>query len=61
MIEQHYLYFTTCHYWRPELMKQYPRMLQDRGVEGFLVLNTNVEFETHLPTVAALAIKPGRR
>jgi LacI family transcriptional regulator len=59
LIEQHYLYFTTCHYWRPELMKQYPRMLQDRGVEGFLVLNTNVEFETHLPTVAVSGHKTG--
>ncbi len=59
LIEQHYLYFTTCHYWRPELMKEYPRMLQDRGVEGFLVLNTNVEFETHLPTVAISGHKTG--
>jgi LacI family transcriptional regulator len=52
LLEKQYLYFTTCHYWRPQLMKEYPRMLQDRGVEGFLVLNTNVEFETRLPTVA---------
>jgi len=59
LIEQRYLYFTTCHYWRPELMKEYPRMLQDRGVEGFLVLNTNVEFETHLPTVAVSGHKTG--
>jgi DNA-binding LacI/PurR family transcriptional regulator len=59
LIEKRYLYFTTCHYWRPELMKEYPRMLQDRGVEGFLVLNTNVEFETHLPTVAVSGHKTG--
>jgi DNA-binding LacI/PurR family transcriptional regulator len=59
LLEKHYLYFTTCHYWRPELMKAYPRMLQDRGVEGFLVLNTNVEFETHLPTVAVSGHKTG--
>jgi DNA-binding LacI/PurR family transcriptional regulator len=52
LIEKQFLYFTTCHYWRPQLMKDYPRMLEDRGVEGFLVLNTNVEFETRLPTVA---------
>jgi len=59
LIEKRYLYFTTCHYWRPELMQQYPRLLQDRGVEGFLVLNTNVEFETRLPTVAVSGHKTG--
>ena len=59
LIEKHFLYFTTCHYWRPQLMKDYPRMLEDRGVEGFLVLNTNVEFETHLPTVAVSGHKTG--
>ncbi|AXC10798.1 Maltose operon transcriptional repressor MalR, LacI family [Acidisarcina polymorpha] len=59
LLEKHFLYFTTCHYWRPELMKDYPRMLQDRGVEGLLVLNTNVEFESHLPTVAVSGHKTG--
>ena len=59
LIEKHFLYFTTCHYWRPQLMKNYPRMLEDRGVEGFLLLNTNVEFETHLPTVAVSGHKTG--
>ncbi len=59
LLEKQYLYFTTCHYWRPQLMKEYPRMLQDRGVEGFLVLNTNVEFDTHLPTVAVSGHKMG--
>jgi LacI family transcriptional regulator len=59
LIEKRYLYFTACHYWRPELMQEYPRMLQDRGVEGFLVLNTNVEFDTHLPTVAVSGHKTG--
>jgi DNA-binding LacI/PurR family transcriptional regulator len=59
LLDKQYLYFTTCHYWRPQLMKEYPRMLEDRGVEGFLVLNTNVEFETHLPTVAVSGHKTG--
>jgi DNA-binding LacI/PurR family transcriptional regulator len=59
LLEKQYLYFTTCHYWRPQLMKDYPRMLEDRGVEGFLVLNTNVEFETHLPTVTVSGHKTG--
>jgi DNA-binding LacI/PurR family transcriptional regulator len=59
LIEKRFLYFTTCHYWQPQLMRDYPRMLQDRGVEGFLVINTNVEFETHLPSVTVSGHKTG--
>jgi len=59
LVEKNYLYFTTCHYWRPQLMNDYPRMLEDRGVEGFLLLNTNVEFDTHLPIVAVSGHKTG--
>jgi LacI family transcriptional regulator len=51
LVEKHYLYFTTCHHWQPELMASYPKMLQDRGVEGFLLLNTNVDFEPHVTNV----------
>ena len=59
LTQKKYLFFTACHYWQPELMKGYPRMLQDRGVEGFLMLNTNVDFDTYLPTVAVSGHKTG--
>ena len=36
----HYFYFTACHDWKPELIEQYPRMLVERSVDGFLLLNT---------------------
>ncbi len=36
----HYFYFTACHDWKKELMEQYPRMLVERAVDGFLLLNT---------------------
>jgi LacI family transcriptional regulator len=36
----HYFYFTACHDWKPELIEQYPRMLVERAVDGFLLLNT---------------------
>jgi LacI family transcriptional regulator len=52
LLEKHYLYITACHHWRPELMSSYPVMLRDRGVEGFLLLNTNVDFQSGLPVVA---------
>lgn len=36
----HYFYFTACHDWQKELIEQYPRMLVERAVDGFLLLNT---------------------
>ena len=36
----HYFYFTACHDWKKELIEDYPRMLVERAVDGFLLLNT---------------------
>jgi DNA-binding LacI/PurR family transcriptional regulator len=36
----HYFFFTACHYWNEELLERYPRMLIERAVDGFLLLNT---------------------
>jgi DNA-binding LacI/PurR family transcriptional regulator len=47
-----YFYFTACHDWRPELMEEYPRMLVERAVDGFLLLNTPAEIEVPVPVVA---------
>lgn len=52
LVKRHYLYFTACHYWQPELLERYPRLLLDRGAEGLLLLNTNADFTTPLPVVA---------
>jgi LacI family transcriptional regulator len=50
-----YFYFTACHDWRRELMEEYPRMLVERAVDGFLLLNTPAEFEMPVPVVAISA------
>jgi LacI family transcriptional regulator len=50
-----YFYFTACHDWRPELMKEYPRMLVERAVDGFLLLNTPAELDVPVPVVAISA------
>ena len=50
-----YFYFTACHDWRPELMEEYPRMLVERAVDGFLLLNTTVQIESPVPVVAISA------
>jgi DNA-binding LacI/PurR family transcriptional regulator len=55
LLRAHYFYFAASHYWKPELMEQYPRMLKERAVDGFLLLNTPAEVHNPLPTVAISA------
>jgi LacI family transcriptional regulator len=51
--QSHYFFFTTCHYWNKELMEKYPRMLLDRAVDGFLLLNTSLNgVPVSVPVVA---------
>ena len=52
----HYFYFTACHDWKRELIDQYPRMLVERAVDGFLLLNTPADsIEVPVPVVAISA------
>jgi DNA-binding LacI/PurR family transcriptional regulator len=52
----HYFYFTACHDWRQELIEQYPRMLVERAVDGFLLLNTPADqIQVPVPVVAISA------
>ncbi|MDE3187962.1 MAG: LacI family DNA-binding transcriptional regulator [Acidobacteriota bacterium] len=52
----HYFYFTACHDWKKELIEQYPRMLVERAVDGFLLLNTPADqIEVPVPVVAISA------
>jgi LacI family transcriptional regulator len=51
-----YFYFTACHDWKRELIEQYPRMLVERAVDGFLLLNTPADsIEVPVPVVAISA------
>jgi DNA-binding LacI/PurR family transcriptional regulator len=50
-----YFYFTACHDWKRELMEEYPRMLVERAVDGFLLLNTPAELDVPVPVVAISA------
>jgi DNA-binding LacI/PurR family transcriptional regulator len=52
----HYFFFTACHNWNQELLERYPRMLIERAVDGFLLLNTTVEeLSVPVPVVAISA------
>jgi LacI family transcriptional regulator len=55
----HYFYFTACHDWKRELIEQYPRMLVERAVDGFLLLNTPADqIAVPVPVVAISAHSP---
>lgn len=55
----HYFYFTACHDWNKELIEQYPRMLVERAVDGFLLLNTPADaIHVPVPVVAISAHSP---
>jgi LacI family transcriptional regulator len=43
LTKAHYFFFTVCHNWHKELLENYPRMLVERAVDGFLLLNTPAE------------------
>jgi LacI family transcriptional regulator len=52
----HYFYFTACHDWKRELIEKYPRMLVERAVDGFLLLNTPADqIVVPVPVVAISA------
>jgi LacI family transcriptional regulator len=52
----HYFYFTACHDWKRELIERYPRMLVERAVDGFLLLNTPADqIAVPVPVVAISA------
>lgn len=52
LLRSHYFYFTACHYWQQEWLEEYPRLLKDRAVDGFLLLNTRIEAKAQVPVVA---------
>ena len=52
----HYFYFTACHDWKRDLIEKYPRMLVERAVDGFLLLNTPTDLiDVPVPVVAISA------
>lgn len=56
-----YFYFTACHDWKPELIEQYPRMLVERAVDGFLLLNTpadNIDVPVPVVAISAHSVLP---
>lgn len=52
LIEEGYFYFTASHRRKADLIEEYPRMLMDRSVEGFIAIDTALQHSLPLPVVA---------
>jgi DNA-binding LacI/PurR family transcriptional regulator len=52
LLQAGFLYFTVSHRGRPDLKEEYPKMLKGRSVDGFLLVNTELQHEIALPVVA---------
>lgn len=46
-----YLHFVASHRWSAELIEETPRMLMERGVEGFILVNMPLEHSLPVPVV----------
>lgn len=51
LIEEGYFYLTASHRRRPDLIEEYPRLLMERSVEGFIVIDTILDKSPPVPTV----------
>jgi LacI family transcriptional regulator len=49
---QNYFFLTVVHRHDPKLLQTYSQMLVERGVEGFITVDTSITEEPPLPTVA---------
>lgn len=52
LIEEGYFYLTASHRRKSDLIEEYPRLLTDRSVEGFILIDTVMEHSWKLPVVA---------
>jgi DNA-binding LacI/PurR family transcriptional regulator len=52
LLQEGYFYFVASHRHRPDLIDEYPALLQQRVVEGIIVVDTPLTRSPSLPTVA---------
>jgi DNA-binding LacI/PurR family transcriptional regulator len=52
LIAAKYFYLLAAHYWQPELLEEYPRMLLERSVDGLLLVNTPTPTQVSVPIVS---------
>ncbi len=52
LMQEGYFFFTAHHRHRKDLVAEYPRLLQARGVDGILAIDTQLEETLQAPTVS---------
>lgn len=52
LASKHYFFLTVVHRHDPKLLQTYSQILSERGVEGFITVDTSILEEPSLPTVA---------
>src|SRR5580692_3378639 len=58
LLEEGYFYLTASHRRKADLIEEYPRLLMDRSVEGFIVIDTALQHSLPLPVIAVAGHKP---
>ena len=51
LLQEGFLYFTVSHLGQPDLKEGYPALLQSRAVDGFLLVNTELQHKVSAPVV----------
>ena len=52
LLEEGYFYFVVSHRHRPDLIEEYPHLLQQRAVEGLIAVDTPCQKGVMIPVVA---------
>jgi len=52
LLEEGYFYFVVSHRHRPDLIQEYPHLLQQRAVEGLIAVDTACRKGVPIPVVA---------
>src|ERR1700739_4779575 len=52
LLDEGYFYFVASHRHRPDLIEEYPRLLQQRAVEGLIAVDTACRKGVPIPVVA---------
>jgi DNA-binding LacI/PurR family transcriptional regulator len=58
LIEEGYFYLTASHRRKADLIEEYPGLLMERSVEGFIAIDTALQHSLSLPVVAVAGHKP---
>jgi DNA-binding LacI/PurR family transcriptional regulator len=58
LMEEGYFYLTASHRRKADLIEEYPGLLMDRSVEGFIAIDTALQHSLPLPVVAVASHMP---